>query len=135
MKTGRARATWVSRREIDFFCVDFSGFKSDPAGLAAEIEVSDTVIRRQTPDTLLLAIDLNQAQLTPDLVVYLRTLFSRVPSPLRKVAIIGLSSWQRWWGRLVGRITWPENSAFFTDWETAKSWLIGEIRSGAAIQR
>ena len=98
------RAAWVSRKEIDFFCLDFSSFKSNPAGLAMEIQASEAVIRRQGPASLLLAIDLNQAALTPALVAYLQTLSCRSPNPIRRVAIIGLSSWQRLWARLVRHV-------------------------------
>jgi len=122
----RTRATWVSRKEIRFFCLDFSGFQSDPAGLSAEIEASDAVIQRQPAHSLLLAIDLNQARLVPDLVAYLQSLATRSPNPIRKVAVVGLSSWQRLWDRLVQHIDWPKEAAFFSDWEAAKAWLIGE---------
>jgi len=126
MKQHRTRATWVSRQEISFFCLDFSGFKSDPAGLVAEIEACERVIRRQAPHSLLLAVDLHQADLTPHLVAYLQTLCCRSPNPVRRLAVIGLSTWRRLWCTFVAHITWPNNAAFFGDWEAAKAWLIGE---------
>ena len=55
----RTRAAWVSRKESPFFCLDFSGFKSDPAGLTAEIRASEAVIATQAPHSLLLDIDLH----------------------------------------------------------------------------
>jgi len=59
-------------------------------------------------------------------VAYLQSLATRSPNPIRKVAVVGLSSWQRLWDRLVQHIDWPKEVAFFSDWEAAKAWLIGE---------
>lgn len=125
----RARAAWVSRKEIPFFCLDFSGFRSDPAGLTAEIRASEAVIAAQAPHSLLLAIDLHRAGFAPDLIAYLRILVNRSPNPVRRVAVIGLSGWRRRWLALVKHIEWPRNAAFFDDWETGKAWLIGERQS------
>ena len=126
MTRRRTRATWVSRKNIDLFCLDFSGFQTDPDGLAAEIAASEAVIGRQAPQSLLLAIDLHQTSLAPNLVAYLQALSRRSPNPLRRVAIIGLSRWRRLWYTAVKHIVWPPGAAFFAEWETAKAWLIGE---------
>ena len=122
----RQRATWVSRKEVDMFCVDFSGFEDDPGGLQDELDASDAIIRQQAPHSLRLAIDLHQARLTPALVGYLQTLAGRDPDPLYRVAVIGLSGWQRMWSRFVDPIRWPPGTTLFDDWEAAKAWLIGE---------
>ena len=46
--------------------------------------------------------------------------------PLRKLAVMGLSGFQRAWLRLTRRVAWPENTAFFKEYERAKEWLVSE---------
>jgi hypothetical protein len=120
----RTRATWISRKEVPIWCCDFGGFGSDRQGLVAEIAVSQAVIDQQAENSLLVAVDLNDARPTSEIVEFFNSNASRARTPIRKLAILGVSDFQRFWYRRVKRISWPKKSRFFDDWEKAKDWLI-----------
>jgi hypothetical protein len=122
----KLRATWVSRRERDIWCLDFSGFAADRAGLIAEIEASDAVIRQQREDSLLVAVDLCKMEMTPEIAEFFRVNASRPRNPIRKMAVLYVTSGRRLWYRLTRRVTWPKQARFFDDYEKAKDWLVGE---------
>ena len=122
----RVRATWVSRREVPIWCCDFGGFKSDWDGLLAEIAASQAVIDQQHENSLLVAVDLAQVHFTPEIAAFFDFNARHPNRPIRKLAILGLSEFQRFWYRWVRRVNWPRNTHFFSDWERAKDWLVTE---------
>ncbi len=122
----RIRATWITRKEVPIWCCDFGGFKSDRAGLLAEIAASQAVIDQQHEHSLLLAVDLAQVHFTPEIAAFFDS-YARDPhSPIRKLAVLGLSGFQRFWYRWIKRVNWPTTTHFFGDWERAKDWLVSE---------
>ena len=122
----RVRATWISYKEVNIWCCDFGGFGSDHLGLLAEIAASQAVIDRQAENSLLVAVDLNAAQMTPEIITFFNGNASRKKNPIRKMAILGVSGFQRFWYTTVKRVAWPAKSKFFDDWEKAKIWLVTE---------
>ena len=122
----RTRATWTSRNERDLWCRDFSGLDDDRPGLLAEIEASQAVIRRQPADSLLVAIVLRDARLPPELVAFLNACACPERNPIHKLAILGVSPWQRLWHQRARGVTWPTNARFFDDYELAKDWLVAD---------
>jgi hypothetical protein len=122
----RIRATWVSRKERRIWCCDFSGFEGDRPGLVAEIEASQAVIQEQPDNSMLVAVDLCHTNIVPEIAAFFEINSSPTENPIHKMAIIGVSSLQRFWYQRVGLITWPKNARFFDDWEKAKDWLVGE---------
>lgn len=122
----RTRATWVSRKEVPIWCCDFGGFGSDRESLVAEIAVSQAVIDQQVENSLLVAVDLNDTKLMPEITAFFNSYANRTRNPIRKMAILGLSDFQRFWYRRVKHVAWPKKSRFFADWEKAKDWLVIE---------
>jgi hypothetical protein len=126
LRQQRLRATWVTYREVPLWCCDFGGFGSDRTSLQAEIAASQAVIDQRPENSLLVAVDLSDVTLTPDIVIFFETNAGRARNPIRKLAILGLSDFQRWWYRRVKHVVWPKQSNFFHDWEQAKKWLVSE---------
>ena len=122
----RIRATWISRKERNIWCCDFGGFEGDLSGLITEIEASQFVIRQQAEDSLLVAVDLCQAKMTPEIAAFFNTYSSQAKHPIHKMAVLGLSIFHRFWYRWFDGVNWPTNARFFGDWEKAKDWLIEE---------
>ncbi len=120
------RFKWVSRGERDLFGCDFSGFGSDHQALQAEIDASEAVIRQQPENSLLLAVYIHQVPPTPEIIGFFERSANPVKNPIRKMAILGISSLQRIWYERVKGITWPQNARFFDDYERAKEWLVSE---------
>lgn len=81
---------------------------------------------RQMENSLLVAVDLYEASMTPELVEFFRASAERTGNPIRKMAIIGVSGRRRIWYQMVKRVTWPKTAVFFDDWERAKDWLVSE---------
>jgi len=63
---------------------------------------------------------------TPELVGFFKVNASREKNPIHKLAIIGVSGFERFWLHSMKGILWPKNAAFFMDYEEAKDWLVGE---------
>ncbi len=122
----KTRAKWVSYKERDLFGCDFSGFGSDRSSLAAEIQVSEAIIRQQAENSLLLAVYMHEAAPTPELIRFFERSCCPVKNPIRKMAILGVSNIQRIWYQRVKGISWPKNARFFDDYEKAKAWLVAE---------
>jgi hypothetical protein len=120
------RATWISRKERSIWCCDFSGFGLDRAALAAEIEVSDATIRQQSEGSLLVTVYMHQPNFTPELLEFFQHNSRPENNPIHKMAIIGVSGFEKFWFQRMKKISWPKNAAFFSDYEKAKDWLIGE---------
>jgi hypothetical protein len=125
-RTHKTRATWVSRKERDLWCLDFGGLEHDRAGLLAEIEAAQAVIQGQPDNSLLVAAVLPEAGLAPELVEFLNCYSSAAHNPIHKLAILGVSGWRRFWYARTGAVAWPSNARFFDDYELAKDWLIEE---------
>jgi len=120
----RTRATWITRKEVPIWCCDFGGFGADRAGLDAEIAISQAVIDQQAENSLLVAVDLNDAPLTPEIAEFFNDNASRPRNPIRRLAILGVSDFQRFWYRWARHVSWPQQARFFSDWEQAKDWLV-----------
>ena len=121
------KSRWLSRGERDYWCCEFSRFGADRQALAAEIEAAQEVMRRQLPNSLLVAVDLYDAPMTPELIEFFQSYSGEdSANPVRKMAIIGLYGLRKTWYDLTRRVAWPRNTAFFSDWEKAKAWLVGE---------
>jgi hypothetical protein len=122
----RVRATWVTYQERSLWCCDFSGYENNPQGLKTEIEISDAVIRQQAENSLLVAVVLSQTKMAPEIVEFFRANALRSPNPIRKMAVLFLSDFRRWWYQTVQGGIWPRHTAFLNDYEQAKKWLIRE---------
>jgi hypothetical protein len=121
------RATWVSRKETSIFCCSFGGFKGDRQGLAEEVEASLDVICQYSPDSMLVAVDMYHPHFTPELLDFFRVYSNPQNNPIRRMAIIYVSPFQRFWYQRRKGVVWPRNARFFDDYEKAKDWLVGEI--------
>jgi hypothetical protein len=121
MKTP-VRAKWVTYREVPLWCCDFGGFGSDRDSLVAEIAAAQAVIDRAGKNSLLIAVDLNDATLSGDIIAFFKCYAGQALHPVRRMAILGVSGFQRCRHRRV----WPKTARFFDDWEQAKKWLVTE---------
>jgi hypothetical protein len=122
----RVHSTWISRKEVRIYCIDFSGLGSDHAGLGIEIEASEDVICQQPVNSMLVTVDLHLSEMMPEIVAFLNKCASRQQNPIRKMVILGITGLQRFWYPLVKGVTWPQNAIFLDDFEQAKDWLIAE---------
>ncbi len=122
----RARATWVTYREVPLWCLDFSEFGSDRAGLTAEIAASEATISQGRENSLLVVVALHRATIQPELVAFFDRWATQPKSSIRKMAILYVSRVERVYDRWVKGVLWPRNSRFFDDYEAAKEWLISE---------
>ena len=115
---------WVSRRERDLWCIDFSGYEHDVAGLQREIDAAETVLCNAPDNSLLVAINLYGTQISAPIASFFsRNSHSRA---IHKFAIVGISGPRRFWYEKAQHITWPIAHRFFDDYEQAKDWLVGE---------
>ena len=121
----RVNSKWLTKRETSFYTIDFSGLGKDRQGLLAEMNTAQAVISQRGANSLLVAVDCHQTEMMDELVQFFKT-YSSQPNPIRKLAILGISSFQRTWYRWTRRVVWPKNARFFADYEEAKDWLIGE---------
>ena len=115
---------WVSRRERDLWCIDFSGYEHDAAGLQREIDAVETVLCNSPDNSLLVAINLYGTQISGPIAGFFnRNTHSRA---IQKFAIVGVSGPRRLWCEKIQHVTWPTPHRFFGDYEQAKDWLVGE---------
>ena len=121
----RVNSKWLTKKETNFYTIDFSGLGKDRQGLLAEMKTAQAVISQRGENSLLVAVDCHQTKMMDELVQFFKTYASQ-PNPIRKLAILGISSFQRTWYRWTRRVGWPKNARFFSDYEEAKDWLIGE---------
>jgi hypothetical protein len=121
----RVNSKWLTKKETSFYTIDFSGLGADRQGLLAEMKTAQAVISKQGENSLLVAVDCHQTDMMEELVQFFKTYASQ-PNPIRKLAIVGISGFQRTWHRWTKGVVWPKNSRFFADYEEAKDWLIGE---------
>jgi len=122
----RVNSKWLTKRETSFYTIDFSGLGADHQGLLAEMKTAEAVIGKQGENSLLVAIDIHQTEMMEELVQFFKTNASQPKNPIRKMAIVGISGFQRTWYTWAKGIVWPKNARFFSDYEDAKDWLIGE---------
>jgi hypothetical protein len=123
----RIRATWVSRKERSIWCCDFSDFGNDREALQTEIDASLAVIRLQSDNSLLVAVDLCRAEMNPEIAAFFAAYAGGEHNPIHKMAVLGVSDLQQIWYRLAKKVSWPKNARFFSEWERAKDWLVDEI--------
>lgn len=122
----KIHSKWLTQKETRIYCIDFSGLGSDHQGLKRELTASQAVIYQQKGSSLLVTVDISQTEMMPELVQFFRDSAGMVDAPIRKMAILGVSDFQKVWLRLVKKVTWPGNAVFFRDYESAKNWLVGE---------
>jgi hypothetical protein len=115
---------WVSRRERDLWCIDFSGYDHDAAGLGREIDAAEDVLHNYPANSLLVAINLHGTRISAPIVDFFNR-NTRNPA-IHKFAIVGISGSRRFWYEKVKHVTWPKPHRFFDDYEQAKDWLVGE---------
>jgi hypothetical protein len=120
------RAKWVSYKERNLWCCDFSNFNGDQKALAEEIKVSGAVIHQQKTDSMLVAVYMHKAEITPELLAFLKKASLQSDNPIHKMAIIGVTGLEKLWYEWVKKVRWPANARFFTDYEKAKAWLVAE---------
>ena len=90
------------------------------------MKVAGAVINQQGENSLLVAVDCHQTELLEEMVPFFKDYAGRPKNPIRKLAVVGVSSFQRAWYRWTKGIAWPKNARFFADYEDAKDWLITE---------
>jgi hypothetical protein len=122
----RVNSKWLTKKETSFYTIDFSGLGTDRQGLLDEMKTAQAVIARQGENSLLVAVDCHQTEMMEEMVEFFKTYAGQAKNPIRKLAVVGISSFQRSWYRWAKGITWPKNTHFFADYEDAKDWLIGE---------
>lgn len=120
------RSKWLSRNERDYWVCEFSRFGADRQALADEIQAAQAVIRQQPANSLLVAVDLYDAPMTPELIAFLKASGEGNGNPIRKMAIIGVYGARKAWYEVARRVVWPRKAVFFRDWEKAKDWLVDE---------
>lgn len=124
--TDKRRATWITRKNVPMWCLDFSGFAQDHAGLCREIAFSHTGLQHRPPHSVLVAVDLYQTKMTPEIAVFFRTYADSVTSPIRKLALIHVTTLRRLNYRYWHHVVWSPMARFFDDYERAKAWLVGD---------
>jgi hypothetical protein len=122
----RVNSKWITKRETSFYTIDFSGLGADRQGLLAEMNTAEAVMDKQGENSLLVAVDCHQTEMMAELVQFFEICASRPKNPIRKLAILGISGFQRTLYRWTKGVVWPKNAHFFADYEDAKDWLIGE---------
>lgn len=122
----RIHSTWISRKEVRIYCIDFSGLGSDHTGLATEIEASEAVIRQQPVNSLLVTVDLHQSEMMPEIAAFFNKYSVRGQNSIRKMVILGITGLQRVWYPLAKGVNWPQTAIFLEGFEQAKDWLIAE---------
>jgi hypothetical protein len=122
----RVNSKWITKKETSFYTIDFSGLGADRQGLLAEMKTAEAVIGKQGENSLLAAVDCHQTEMMAELVQFFKTCAKPQKNPIRKLAILGISGFQRILYRWTKGVVWPKNARFFADYEDAKDWLIGE---------
>ena len=122
----RVNSKWLTRKETPIYCIDFSSLEKDIEGLKAEMQVAEAVIENQPENSLLLAVDLRQTAMSPELAAFFNRHAAPAHNPIRKMAILGISGLRRLWYGWTQGITWPRNAAYFEDYEKAKDWMVSE---------
>ena len=122
----RVNSKWLTKKETSFYTIDFSGLGQDHQGLLAEMKTAQAVIGKQGENSLLVAVDCHQTEMMEEMVQFFTTYAGQPKNPIRKLAVVGISSFRRSWYRWTRGIAWPKNTRFFADYEDAKDWLIGE---------
>jgi len=124
MKT-HSRAKWLNYAGCRLWCCDFSDFHGDRQALAEEIRLSEAVIEQQKTNTLLLSVYMAKPDLSPELRAFLEKL-AQPGGPVYKMAILGVTGWEKFWSQQFKNVRWPSQARFFMDYEKAKAWLVTE---------
>jgi hypothetical protein len=120
------RSTWLTFKETRIYCIDFSGLGSDRAGLGREIEACEAQLSRTGEGALLVTVDLHQTVFSEDIAIFFNHSAAGPGRPFRKMAILGVSPWQRFWYTRTMHVTWPKCAHFFYGYDPAKEWLLNE---------
>jgi hypothetical protein len=124
--TRRIKSKWLSHKNTRIYCVDFSGLGSDRPGLLAELEASSAALSPQPVNSMLVTVDVSQTDMMPEMVTFFCSHCDREKNPIRKMAIIGISGFQRIWYPILRKVSWPENARFFDGYDGAKDWVVSE---------
>ncbi len=130
MPKKRLRSTWLSHKNCPLYCIDFSGYGADLAGVQREITACEQVLAGQAANSLLVTLDLSLTDFFPEITQFIAAHAARTDDPIRKMAVLGVPGWKRTWYRLTRRVTWPKTARFFEAYEPAKDWLAVESFNG-----
>jgi hypothetical protein len=122
----RMQSRWVSYENTPLFGINLDGFGNDRQRLQAEIEAVEAILRQKERNTVLAVVDLALTGMSPEVIAFLQAHAGQQGDPIRKMAIIGISSLRRVWYRLVKKVAWPRQARFFDEHEKAKPWLLSE---------
>jgi hypothetical protein len=127
----RVRSVWISFHNAPLFGANLCGYGSDREAIRFELAGVEEHLRGQPSSSVLADVDLSQTDLCPEIIAFLEAHNGQEGDPIRKMAIIGVSGWQRWWWQRrwfqrVKKIQWPRHARFFDGHEPAKEWLIRE---------
>ncbi len=122
----RMHSRWISYKGAPILGINLDGFEADRAGLRAEIEAVEAILRTQEPGSLLVVADLALTEMGPELIAFLEAHAGQEGDPIRKMAIVGIPGWRRMWYCINKKVSWPRHARFFDGHEAAKPWLIAE---------
>ncbi|HEY3344988.1 MAG TPA: hypothetical protein VGJ97_08675 [Anaerolineaceae bacterium] len=124
--TRHIRSTWLSHKEMRIFCIDCSGQGTDVDGLEREIQACKAQLTRRGEGRLLVTVDLHQTVFGKEVTAFINQCSASPDAPFRKIAILGISKWQRFWYARSKHVTWPKCARFFNGYDPAKDWLVSE---------
>lgn len=124
--TRRPRSVMITHQENPMLGINLCGYEADRQSVVAEIAAAEAILARQPANSLLVVIDLAFTEMMPEIVSFIQAHSGQAGDPIRKMAVVGVSSTRRFWYRLRKTITWPRHARFFDEHEKAKAWLISE---------
>jgi hypothetical protein len=122
----RVHSTWLSYKDMRIYCIDFSGLGSDLDGLQVEMQACQAQLSHQTELPLLATVDLHQTEFGSEIAAFFARAAVQPVAPFRKLAILGLSVWGRFWVARTKGVQWPTCARFFDGYDSAKDWLVTE---------
>ncbi len=125
--TKRLRSVWISHKGNPMFGLNVTGYGSDWEGIVAEINAAEKMLCRKPWNSVLMVIDLAYTDFVPEVAAFINAHQGQQGDTIRRLAIIGVPGFKRWWYRVTKKVTWPKHSRFFDEHEKAKAWLVGEI--------
>jgi hypothetical protein len=128
----RVRSLWISFKNTPLFGANLCGYGSDREALRYELAGVEENLRSRPRSSVLMDLDLAQTDLCPEIIAFLVAHNGQEDDPVRKMGIIGVSAWQRWWWprrwfQKGEKVRWPRHARFFEGHEPAKEWLIKEV--------
>lgn len=111
---------------------DFANFKSDVAGLRAEVEAADREILKEPPASVLLLVDMRNTVASGPAVELFKESSKLTASHVKKQAVIGISGFKRFLADVVARFSGQGMRLFDTEAE-AMDWLAGAYEGGHVV--